>query len=312
MSNQPFISICIPAYKRVAYLKKLLDSIAVQTFKDFEVVVSDDSNDNSVAILLDDYKALFRIVYRKNETALGTPANWNAAIGMASGEWIKLMHDDDWFAADHALQRFATAAEKGNRLLFCSYHKYHLRTGHAQLQQPSAAALRRIKKDPRVLYAGNLIGPPSVTLVHRSVGVWYDERMKWLVDLDYYISVLQQVPFLFIGESLVNIGLGEEQVTVSAFRNPVIEIPEAGLLLQKQGIGMLRNIWVYDAWWRLMRNLHIGKVSALKEVGYEGEIPGVIARIVQVQSHIPVFFLKTGFLSKILMFFSYWSNRPGA
>ena len=39
----PFISICIPAYKNVEFLKRLPDSIAVQSFKNFEVILSDDS-----------------------------------------------------------------------------------------------------------------------------------------------------------------------------------------------------------------------------------------------------------------------------
>ena len=51
MHESPLISICIPAYKRIDYLQKLLDSISIQTFKDYEVIVTDDSPDESVEIL---------------------------------------------------------------------------------------------------------------------------------------------------------------------------------------------------------------------------------------------------------------------
>ena len=44
----PFISICIPAYKNTTYVGRLLDSISEQTFTDYEVVVTDDSPDDSV------------------------------------------------------------------------------------------------------------------------------------------------------------------------------------------------------------------------------------------------------------------------
>lgn len=40
----PLLSICIPAYERPALLKRLLDSIAKQVFKDFEVIITDDSS----------------------------------------------------------------------------------------------------------------------------------------------------------------------------------------------------------------------------------------------------------------------------
>ena len=69
------ISICIPAYKRIDYLKRLLCSIEIQKFKDYEVIISDDSNDDSVAALLKNFNGRFEIKYFKNEKALGTPAN---------------------------------------------------------------------------------------------------------------------------------------------------------------------------------------------------------------------------------------------
>lgn len=47
----PLISICIPAYKNTDYLSVLLQSVAVQTFRDFEVVVSDDSPTDEVETL---------------------------------------------------------------------------------------------------------------------------------------------------------------------------------------------------------------------------------------------------------------------
>ena len=46
------ISICIPAYKRIDYFKRLLCSIEIQKFKAYEVIISDDSNDDYVAALL--------------------------------------------------------------------------------------------------------------------------------------------------------------------------------------------------------------------------------------------------------------------
>ena len=89
MSNRVFISICIPAYKHVDYLKRLLDSIAIQTFKDFEVIITDDSPGNEVEQFCLQYQSLLPIKYIKNNTSLGSPGNWNACISNASGQWIK-------------------------------------------------------------------------------------------------------------------------------------------------------------------------------------------------------------------------------
>src|SRR5439155_18647369 len=89
MTNKPLVSICIPAYKRVEFLKRLLESISIQSFKDFEVIITDDSPTNEVYELSQAYKDKFTLFYSKNAVAVGTPENWNEAIRHAKGEWIK-------------------------------------------------------------------------------------------------------------------------------------------------------------------------------------------------------------------------------
>ncbi len=105
-----FISICIPAYKHVDHLERLLRSIAEQAFKDFEVIVTDDSPGENLKEICNQYQSAFTLHYFKNEPALGSPENWNAGIKRAKGQWIKMMHDDDWFANTGSLQKFAQAA----------------------------------------------------------------------------------------------------------------------------------------------------------------------------------------------------------
>jgi glycosyltransferase involved in cell wall biosynthesis len=100
----PFISVCIPAYKRTEFLKRLLDSLMIQNFKNFEVVITDDSPGNDVKTLVQGYSEL-PIKYFRNEHALGTPENWNEGLRQAKGGWIKIMHDDDWFTNESICQR---------------------------------------------------------------------------------------------------------------------------------------------------------------------------------------------------------------
>ncbi len=109
MSNLPLISICIPAYKRIEFLQRLFDSIAIQTYKDYEVIITDDSSDEVVATFVKNYQGIESVHYYRNLTTLGTPENWNESIRKASGTWIKLMHDDDWFADANSLQTFYEA-----------------------------------------------------------------------------------------------------------------------------------------------------------------------------------------------------------
>ena len=254
----PLISVCIPAYKRTQYVKRLLQSLSEQTYPNFEVILSDDSDDDSVEILAKEFESLLNLHYYKNEKALGTPANWNFAIGKAKGEWIKLIHDDDWLASPDALQTFANATSTGKKFIFSSYTNFFEVGNRQQTVLLNRYWKRHLSIDPAILLAKNVIGPPSVTMLHASVKEKYDERLKWRVDTDFYERVLRtEKEFQFINKPLICVGISESQVTQSCLYKPEVELPEGLILLDKYGVSSLQNILVYDAWWRLFRNMNI-------------------------------------------------------
>jgi glycosyltransferase involved in cell wall biosynthesis len=221
------ISICIPAYKRIKYLNRLLDSIERQSYKNFEVIVSDDSDDDSVLNLVNAFKSKYTIQYYSNSPSLGTPANWNSAISKAKGDWIKIMHDDDWFSTKDSLQKFIDATLKGPKFIYSSYSNYIETEDRFNLIRHNKAQLNHILSQPMLLLSENIIGPPSVTLFHKSILEQYDERMKWRVDLEYYIRVLlKEKKIYYLQDNLINVGVSESQVTNYCINVPKVEIPE--------------------------------------------------------------------------------------
>ena len=306
--NSTFISICIPAYKRTHFLKRLLLSIENQSYTNYEVIISDDSNDNSVEELLKEFKGKLEVKYFKNENPLGTPANWNHAISKATGQWIKLMHDDDWFANEHSLEKFASATKYGHPFIFSAYSNKIELTNNTEMLFFNEKLKNSILKNPLLLLAKNIIGPPSVTLFQNSVKEKYDERLKWRVDIEYYIrNISKGVGFAYINEPLINVGVSESQVTNSCLNIPSVEIPEMYILLSKYGTSPLKNIMVYDAYWRILRNTHINSKHKLESFG-QTEWPKVILSMVELQSKFNKAILRNGVLSKTLMSISYIYN----
>lgn len=311
MNNQaiPFISVCIPAYQRTHYLERLLKSIAEQSFRDFEVILSDDSRDNSVEQLAKQYETKFILHYYKNDKALGTPANWNFSIKKARGEWIKLMHDDDWFASENALQHFAKATVSQTKFIFSAYTNFFEKNQSSETVKLTNLWKQTIGKEPATLIAKNVIGPPSVTLIHKSVTEQYDERLKWRVDTDFYERILRnEQSFYYINQPLVNVGISESQVTQSCLYKPEVELPEGLILLEKHGVSSLKNMMVYDAWWRLFRNMNIKSEKQLAAYTNK-KWPTVILSLTKDLSKTPTGVLKIGLLSKLAMSFSYLKNR---
>jgi glycosyltransferase involved in cell wall biosynthesis len=307
---QPFISICIAAYNRTSFLKRLLDSIQRQTFKNFEVIVTDDSPGTEVDELCKQFKNNFKLFYKKNIPALGTPANWNEAIKHANGEWIKLMHDDDWFANENCLELFAKATAENNKFIFSAYHNVFENSGSTEQKLFPSHWRPRIIKNPVALLNTNVIGPPSVTLIHRSITEQYDTNMKWRVDIDFYIRLLKnEKTFSYINTPLINVGISDSQVTNSCINQPEVELPEGLLLLIKYGVEPLRNILVYDAWWRIIRNVGVRGRNDLERYTTYSEWPAVIVHMVNQQSKILPSVLKIGVFSKFFMFLSYLANQ---
>lgn len=305
----PLISICIPAYERPVYLKRLLDSIARQAFKDFEVIITDDSSSDAVEELLFESNYKFELSYQRNHRPLGTPRNWMEGIKLASGQWIKIMHDDDWFTDRYSLENFAAHIDEGADILFAGYSSYNEKSLQTQNKTISQSVFQQIRKDPYRLFANNLIGPPSVVLFRKSVQELYDPQLKWLVDLEAYVRMIRRYTSRYIALPLVTMSYNETQVTNDCFRNPTVEIPEALYFYQKHGVASIRSWTSYDGWWRLMRNLSIRTEDQLREYAGGRQIPSFLLRIVRFQQRISPGILKLGVASKLLMTISYYVNR---
>lgn len=310
MRDLPFISICIPVYKRIHFLGRLLDSIAVQEYKDFDVIITDDSPGSEVEIFVKKYEQKFTLTYVKNPVSLGTPENWNEAIRRASGQWIKIMHDDDWFTNAHSLNEFADAAMSNpGCFIFSNYTNVFEGSGKEEIVDQEMWRYKLFLKNPSILVAKNIIGPPSVTIHPNDKNLFYDKRLKWLVDIDFYIRRLKQNKPVHISSPIVNVGIGEEQVTTSVKNVATVEIPEQFILLGKEGIASLKNVLVYDYYWRFVRNFKIKSVDFFKNNGYHDEIPEVIKNIISFQKKLPKNLLSFGLCSKLLMYISYIKNK---
>ncbi|WP_295123406.1 glycosyltransferase family 2 protein [uncultured Chitinophaga sp.] len=307
------VSVCIPAYKNTEYLKRVLDSLAAQDFTSWEVIITDDSPDNEVEELARSYKKLLPLVYYRNTPAHGMPANWNTCYDHARGQYIKIMHDDDWFTRPDAISKMAAAldANPDCDLVFSAFRECFIdHPGKVNEVHCSSFYRQLLKQDPVHLFQKNFIGPPSAVMHRNNPAYRYDVRLQWLVDMDFYINLLRHKPgFVYLDEALVNIGISDLQLTKSCFGVRTVEIPEYFYLLRKVGENALQSLYVFDFFWRLMRNLGIREEKELYEAGMEGETPAVVKYILKRQRPFSFKLLKNGAINKILTGLSF-TGRP--
>lgn len=99
----PLLSICIPSYNRPVLLQRALASITKENkqFLDlFEIVISDDSTDSTCKKVVQDELSNWpgHWLYTRNDPSLGMAKNWNSAVNLSSGQYILILHDDDYMA----------------------------------------------------------------------------------------------------------------------------------------------------------------------------------------------------------------------
>jgi len=93
MSN-PLVSVILPVFDREHCVRRAIDSVLAQTFKDLEIVVVDDGSSDGSVEVLKSYGNAIRLICQKNGGA-GTARN--TAIRAARGQWIAFLDsDDEW------------------------------------------------------------------------------------------------------------------------------------------------------------------------------------------------------------------------
>jgi len=98
--NDQLISVIVPVYKVEPYLRRCLDSILAQTYKNLEIILVDDGSPDNCGAICDEYAAKDdRIVVIHKENG-GVSSARNVGLRTASGEWIGWVDSDDWIELD--------------------------------------------------------------------------------------------------------------------------------------------------------------------------------------------------------------------
>jgi glycosyltransferase involved in cell wall biosynthesis len=117
----PTVSICIPTYNRMDYLKETLDSVVAQTYKDYEIVIVDDGSTDGTEDMIKNLDYPIRYCWQENR---GDAAARNRLIELAQGEYISFIDSDDVLLPD-AIERMVDAikAESDDVVVYGSYFR---------------------------------------------------------------------------------------------------------------------------------------------------------------------------------------------
>ena len=179
MDKRPKISVVIPVYEQKGlgqvFLKHSLDILAKQTFRDFEVVVSD----NSTYFFQSQMEKLcwqYPFVRYTRCKEVGLVVNTNNAIRHAKGELIKILFQDDFLYDENSLQDIADNF-KGDWMVTACEHSLDGKT----MTRPFYP-----KYNANIYLGENTISSPSVLTYRNEDPLLFDEKLTMLMDCDMY------------------------------------------------------------------------------------------------------------------------------
>ncbi|MEL7495940.1 MAG: glycosyltransferase family 2 protein [Cyanobacteria bacterium J06554_11] len=200
-------SIVITTYNRVDLLKRAIQSAFNQTVPCQVVVVDNASTDGTRAYV---ESLADRVIYVRNEVNANHAGAVNAGVEAASGEWIKLVDDDDYLAAN-CIEVMSEAVEKRSQAVICSCQAAQVDTEGNQLSLTPTTGPGKMFYIPQAdIHYGMLLevvpfGTPIQVAVRRDAflnsGGW-DLSMTSCDDIDSWIRVAEYGDALFINQCL--------------------------------------------------------------------------------------------------------------
>ena len=207
MADKLFISIVTVVYNGEKTIRKTIESVLCQEFKDYEYIIVDGlSNDNTVNIAKE-YKECFegrlRIYSEKDK---GIYDAMNKGIKLAKGDYVWLVNADDWIEPDALEQIYSfhiTELKKKHSIiagcmnLVCADTHNIVKIGRASIEGYKKASNRLTMG---VCHPATII-PKSV---YESVGL-YDDRYYISADMDFVLRCYRKkAPISFLNVVLTN------------------------------------------------------------------------------------------------------------
>lgn len=195
------LTILIPTYNFKLGINKILDCIESieDDLRDYiEIIISDDSDEEIIQksrnkSLKKHFKNYFYIHNIENEGAIN---NWNKLISKAKGDYIWLLHHDEYWQKEKNIIRYIFEAinTKNPNIIILPITKlktkriFNLNFKMIQKHITFQKIIKTYINNPKLLIKSNIIGPPSA-LIYKKNNFSYDVNLKYLVDVEFYIRL---------------------------------------------------------------------------------------------------------------------------
>jgi glycosyltransferase involved in cell wall biosynthesis len=219
--DSPEISIIVPVYNTEAYLKNCIESVLMQTYRNFELILVDDGATDASPAICDRYAQSDYRVRTIHKANGGVSSARNLGLENASGKYVVFIDADDYAGTEYLadLRNAAMKYEESNeKVMILSDYQPFSEAGFEQRTYPQPFAIGCDKKDAtaeefRALVFGFIIFPPYCKLYRRDVieaaHLRFNTALKSAEDFDFncrYIENMDRICYTPAAEYYYRVG----------------------------------------------------------------------------------------------------------
>lgn len=198
-SNSPKISVIIPTFNRAYVLKRAIDSVLEQTYKDFELIIVDDGSTDETSKLLLGLGEKIRVIKTEN---FGVSHARNLAINASQSEYVSFLDSDDYWDKKKLQRQIETLTlNPSYRVIYTNeiWIRNGQRVNQCKVHQKYSGWIYKY------CLPLCIISPSSVLIAREvldSVGL-FDEDFEVCEDYELWLRLSAKYQVFFLDENLI-------------------------------------------------------------------------------------------------------------
>ena len=209
----PLVSVIIPTYNRPQMLEEAIITVQAQIYKNFEIIVVNDGNENVEDIVMRFNKG--EITYVRHPTNKGLGAARNTGIRLSKGKYIAYLDDDDLYYPDH-LETLVTFLEKSHfKVAYTDAYKAYQENKNGIYVTTHHEIFSSQDFDNDYILVNNIA--PILCFMHEKfcldeIGL-FDESLTTLEDWDLWIRMSRKFKIAHIEKTTCEVSLRHAETT---------------------------------------------------------------------------------------------------
>lgn len=146
------ISVIVPIYKVENYLKKCIDSIVNQTYKNIEILLIDDGSPDNCGIICDEYAKKderIKVIHKENG---GLSDARNYGIEASTGDYIIFIDSDDYVSESMCENLLICALENNADIVSCNFKEIYVDNNKEKINKQSIKESLEVYTNLEVIY----------------------------------------------------------------------------------------------------------------------------------------------------------------